>query len=135
MKTYQALARTIGALNRCLEWQEQGRGDYSEAIKNHEVTIAELLENFPHGSGFDNGTTLDTDDSTGEKLVFTTAYHHMNDGVYYDGWTQHIVTITPSLEMGYHIKVAGVNRNDIKSYIAEQFSYVLDSDVQETVKA
>lgn len=130
MKIYQALARTIGARLRCLEWAEQGR-DMTQAIQAHDEAIKTMMEDFPSGSGFDNGTEIDLDDSTGEKLVFTTAYHHMNDGGMYDGWTEHIVTVVPSLEMEYRLRIRGSDRNDIKDYIAEQFHACLDAEVQE----
>jgi hypothetical protein len=52
----------------------------------------------------------------------------MNDTGYYDGWTEHTVTVTPSFS-GINIRVSGRNRNDIKDYIHETFSYALRSDV------
>lgn len=102
-----------------------------DAVALHGDTIEELLSDFPSGSGFDNGTKLDLDDSTGEKLVFTTSYHHMNDGGMYDGWTDHVVTVEPSLEMGYRLKIRGSNRNDIKEYIADIFHSCLDAEVEQ----
>ena len=70
----------------------------------HEATIKRLVKDFmPSGSGFDAGTKLDLDLSHAERLVFTTSYHHMNDGGYYDGWTEHTVTVTPGFN-GSNIK-------------------------------
>lgn len=63
--------------------------------------------------------------STPNRIVIDTAFHHMNDGGYYDGWSEHSVIITPSLVWGYEIRVTGRNRNDIKDYIAETFQHAL----------
>lgn len=125
MKRYIQLAKAIGSLKRCQEAQ----ADNPEWIEKHSNAIDELCEALPSGSGFDSGSKLDLDASSGDKLVFTTAYHHMNEGGMYDGWTEHTVTVTPSFELGCHIKVSGPNRNEIRNYIDEQFSYVLDEDL------
>lgn len=125
MKRYQAISRALGALRRCeasgnQEWQAK-----------HSDAIDTLCDDLPSGSGFDSGSKLDLDESTPEKLVFTTAYHHINDCGMYDGWTEHKVILTPSLEMGCHLRVTGSDRNQIKDYIAEQFGYILEADVIE----
>lgn len=124
MKTYQVIARAIGARNRCeqtgnIEWQNRWQ-----------ARIAELVADFPSGSGFNNGTQLD-DSSTSEKLVFNTAFHHMDENGYYDGWTEHQVIVKPSLEMGFSLTITGRDRNEIKEYIAECFMAVLSNDAPE----
>lgn len=125
IKRYIAIAKAVGSYHRCLasgntEWQAK-----------HKDAIDELCSDLPSGSGFDNGSHIDLDQSTGEKLVFYTSFHHMDENGFYDGWTDHEVILTPSLEMGYRLKVTGTNRNEIKDYINEQFSYALDSDVEQ----
>jgi hypothetical protein len=97
----------------------------------HEDFANQLVEeHLPSGSGFDSGTKLDWDASHAEKLVFTTAFHHMDENGYYDGWTEHTVTVTPSLAHGFHMRISGRNRNDIKEYIGDTFREALDSDVE-----
>jgi hypothetical protein len=83
----------------------------------------------PHGAGFDAGTSLDESQSHADKVIFHTSFHHMNDAGYYDGWTEHTVTVTPSLIHGINLRVSGRNRNEIKDHIAESFDYILRSDV------
>lgn len=122
MKTYQALAHAIVARANCIaanntDWQAKW-----------EEQINDIVETFPRGSGFDNGTKLDPDMCSSAKLVFTTAFHHMNEGGMYDGWTKHSVTVTPDLAMGFHLAVGGRDRNDIKDYIAECFEYALNDE-------
>lgn len=120
-KLYELLASLINARQNCIdrnniEWRD-----------THEDSIIKLVERImPSGAGFDNGTKIDFDRSTDSRLEFTTAFHHMNDGGYYDGWTEHRVIITPSFIGGYDIRVTGRNRNDIKDYIAETFCHCLD---------
>jgi len=89
-----------------------------------------VKEHLPSGSGYDNGTQIDFQASTPEKLVFTTSYHHMNDVGMYDGWTEHVITVRPSLQHGIVLTVSGSNRNDIKDYIATTFAEALKSEVE-----
>jgi hypothetical protein len=116
---YLIIANAVQARANCItsgnkEWQAK-----------HEETIENIIkEQLPSGGGFDNGTQIDLNRSNGERLVFTTAYHHMNDGGYYDGWTEHAITVTPNFS-NIRIKVSGRNRNDIKDYIAEMFHNAL----------
>lgn len=103
------------------------------AINGHNVEIAErnkeeierLVKEFmPSGSGFDSGTTLNLDKSNRLKLTFETAFHHMNDNGYYDGWTHHSVIITPHFN-GFDLRVTGRDRNGIKDYIGDCFESAL----------
>jgi len=96
----------------------------------HEATIAHLVDDLmPSGSGFDNGTRIDLDRSHAEKLVFTTSYHHMNDGGYYDGWTDHVITVTPSFR-GVNIRVSGRNRNGLADIVFDTFDHALKTEVE-----
>ena len=100
-------------------------------VDRHEDTIESLVKDFmPSGSGFDSGTKLDLDASHADKLVFTTSYHHMNEAGYYDGWTEHTVTVTPSLQHRYNLRISGRNRNDIKDYMRQTFDQALQSDCE-----
>lgn len=132
MKIYKTLATVISARLNCLErWDTHGEG-YSKWIECHTEKIEELLECFPSGGGFDAGTQIDLDASTGERLVFTTAYHHMHDSGMYDGWTEHQVIVTPSLLHDFSITVKGRNKNGIKDFIGDCFHDVLAYDTTTT---
>lgn len=122
MKMYQKIANLILAINNC---KMSGNSEWES---NHRDTLDKLMEEFPRGSGFDSGTTLETW-SAPEKLIFTTAFHHMNENGFYDGWTHHEVRITPSLWQGYHIRITGKDKNNIKEYIMEVFDEVLNKEV------
>ncbi len=101
-------------------------------LRNKKGKINEVCRNhLPSGSGFNNGTNLDFDKSNPERLVFITAFHHMNGGGFYDGWTHHEVIVTPSLNTDFHLRVTGRNRNDIKDYIAETYHSCLDTEIEE----
>lgn len=121
---YQIIASMVDARLTCrarenIEW-----------FKRHEDAIENLVrEHLPSGSGFDSGTTIDLDKSTGEKLVFHTSYHHMTEHSYYDGWTEHDVVVIPSLIHKFITKITGRNRNDIKEHISETFAAALDIQV------
>jgi len=123
MKIYQEMAKACGAYHRCVksgntEWEAKWKALVQERIDDY----------FPHGSGFDNGTKIDLEASNDDKLVFTTAFHHMNDGGMYDGWTEHTVTVLPSLGLEFHLKISGRDRNGIKEHISEQFQMALSQE-------
>ena len=54
----------------------------------------------------------------------------MNENGYYDGWTEHTVTVTPSLQHAFSLRISGRNRNDIKDMMHESFNYALRTDVR-----
>jgi hypothetical protein len=111
MKTYEAFAQNA----RCLL--------DPRFVESAEARQERLLELLPSGSGFDCGTKfVSADDS---KIVFTTEFHHMNENGFYDGWTQHRVTVRASLSLGIDIVVSGRDRNGVKDYIAQAFSAVM----------
>jgi len=124
---YRQLASLLISRANCL------KDNNTEWHYRHAESIADLVQCYlPDGSGFDNGTEMDVERSTPDKLVFTTSYHHMNDGGMYDGWTSHTVTVRPSLAFGIEVKVSGSNRNDIKDDIWETFHYALTREVEQT---
>lgn len=118
---YSELAMLVQAYKNCIAshnevWQDR-----------HEERILSLVKEYlPSGSGFDCGTKLDIEASHGEKLVFTTSFHHMNEGGYYDGWTEHRIVCTPSFS-GVNLRISGRNRNEIKDYMHEVFYQALMS--------
>lgn len=120
MKTYKKIASLFAAIENCKktghkEWQEK-----------HESALADIEKNIlPCGGGFDSGTIILYDESTPEKIVLGTSFHHMNDGGYYDGWTQHKITIKPSLLFDITITISGRDKNGIKDYMADCFHGVL----------
>lgn len=99
------------------EWQEKWRD-----------RLDRLQDMLPSGSGIDNGTQIDFDKSSESKIILHTAYHHMNDGGYYDGWTEHTITIKPSFR-GIDVSIGGRNRNDIKDYLHDVFYHCLNDEI------
>ena len=128
MKLYEQLAQSLGSLRRC---ESKGVGNV-EWFWKHRETIERLArEHLPSGSGFDNGSTLNFDRSTPNRLVFDTAFHHMSDGGFYCGWTEHQVICTPDLALRFDIRVTGRNVRDIKGFIGDTFAHALNSDIPE----
>lgn len=145
---YSELAKAIQARKNCADRMEQLNPNAVSAsvqMKDNEYHqrktwfdkwsdhIDTLMQQMPSGSGFDNGTSIDLDASHAEKLVFTTAFHHMHESGMYDGWTDHVVTVTPSFS-GFNLRVSGRNRNDIKEYIADTFHEALNQTVEINVR-
>jgi hypothetical protein len=127
LRNYEQLAIAITAKRNCLKF---GSTEYTEQWDD---IIDEIMEDAPSGSGFDNGTIFDEEKSDETKLVFYTSFHHMNEGGYYDGWTDHTVTIRANFVIRWSMTVSGRNRNEIKEYIAETFNHFLNQEYTEKV--
>jgi hypothetical protein len=123
MKNYQKIASLLQAIINC---QKSNNQEWEE---KHTETIETIMQNSPSGSGFDNSTSLDFFKSTPEKLVFNTAFQHMDENGFYDGWSHHDVIATPSLASGFNLRITGKDRNEIKDYIAE----IMDSFLNEEI--
>lgn len=121
---YRAISSALAARINC-----EKNGNTEWHAKHAEKIKSLVKEHAPSGSGFDAGTKFDFDASTPEKLVFTTAYHHMHESGMYDGWTEHRVTVRPSLMYGYNLTISGRDRNGFKEYAHEVFSHFLSIEV------
>lgn len=121
---YSELASAIQARANCQE------SCNVEWLHRHEAWIDHLVKNcLPSGSGIDCGTSIDLEASHGERLVLGTSFHHMHESGMYDGWTEHVITVTPSFSGGFHLRISGRNRNNIKEYLHEEYSCALVQDV------
>lgn len=126
MQLYRKLATLVQAIDNCRNKLPPNK----EWAARHGDAIDELVrKHLPSGSGFDAGTVLIMERSTPERLVFEADYHHMNEGGYYDGWSEHEVIVTPSLASGFDLRVTGRNRDDIKAYIGEVFGDALTIEI------
>jgi hypothetical protein len=124
-KLYQRLASLVVAIENC---RTSGNAEWE---RRHKETLSDLVRaHLPHGSGFDNGTTIDLARSGENRLAFSTSFHHMNDNGFYDGWTEHDVVVVPSLAFGFTLKITGRDRRQIKDYIHDAFSEALSMDVE-----
>jgi len=124
-KVYQEIASRFNARTNC------EKRNNTEWHSKHEDAIDLLCKNFlPSGSGVNCGTKFDYDTSKDDKLVFIASYHHMNESGYYDGWTEHKITVTPSLQSSINLTISGRNCNDIKDYLHEIFHHDLTQDIE-----
>lgn len=119
-KVYKRLARTMGA--------RMTKGIDPVWFDKHGETIDKLMKDSPSGSGFDSGTTII---DHGKKLMFETSYHHMNENGFYDGWTEHTITVIPDLVLDFTLSISGRNKRDIKDYVYEVFETWLNSDTED----
>ena len=116
MKLYQAIVQ-----NHRLENDPMFRDD----TRVHD-RVDRILACLPRGSGIDAGTTIVS--VTDKQIVLTAGYHHMNEGGYYDGWTEHTIRVRPSLMLGMTVTVSGPNRNNIKDYLQELYMRVMEQE-------
>jgi len=126
MKTLiEKIAGTVQAMNNCI------------AVKNeiwehrHRETISQIEANdLPSGSGINSGCEIDLSNTTKDKVIIKTSFHHMDEHGGYDEWTEHNVTIRPQFN-GIDIKISGKDKNGVKEYLAELFNEVLTNETQE----
>lgn len=109
------------SLQRAEYWEKNGNLKTAQDIRDALQTW--VKRNAPRGSGIDSGTTLDLDKSHSERVVLSTAFHHMDENGYYDGWTYHTVAAKASLMYKVLITVGGKNRNDIKNYLYQVYEH------------
>lgn len=121
----QSLIATIATVNQALmNSHDRGNHEWLQRWQDHLVALYTLL---PSGAGIDNGTSVDSVTET--RIVLSCDFHHMNDQGSYDGWTEHVITVTPGFT-GIDIRVGGRNRNNIKSYLADTYHECLTSLVE-----
>lgn len=135
MKVYQKLANLVHAVANTInsgnkQWQDR-----------HEDAIAKVMQTAPSGSGIDSGTKFEVDEQmtiqkdfkvkARETLSFFVEFHHMDQHGCYDGWTQHTITVRPSLLFGFTLTISGRDRNAIKDYLHEVYDTWLTSEWKE----
>jgi len=120
MNVIQNIAATLDTLRRS-DWQHEASQD----------ALDQLVKNYlPSGSGIDSGCSIDLDKQKPGRIVIHCEFHHMDEGGYYDGWTQHSIIVTPCFGHWPDIRVTGRNRNDIKEYLGDLFYHFLDRPIQ-----
>ena len=121
IKRFEGLARILDAKRSNIE---KGNLVFSDTFDNR---IDEYMDGAPSGAGWNEGTKLG--EWNGRTIVFFGSFHHMDEYGGYDGWTEHIIKVKPSLAYGFDLTISGKNRNEIKDYLAEMFSTWLDEEV------
>lgn len=124
-KLYLRIATLVNAIKNC---ERDGNAEWAE---KHGERLAALKEFLPSGSGFDNGTQIDFDQTIPEKLVLETSFHHMDEHGGYDGWTDHRIIVTASLLFGFKIRITGRDKRQIKDYIHDAFHDALSREVEQ----
>lgn len=125
MKVYKRIANLLLAINNC---EESGNREWYE---KHQQSIEEIMGTAPSGSGFDNGTRFIQSESFPNRLLFTFSYHHMNEVGFYTHWSEHRITVTPSLAFGFDMKITKDKASNLdRDYFFETFEFWLNSEVE-----
>ncbi len=123
---YKHIASALIAIENCR------KDNNHEWLIRHNSRLDHIERNYlPSGSGVDSGTKIDREKSRENRIVLTTAFHHMNEQGCYDGWTEHDIIITPDLFCDFSVRVTGRNRNDIKDYLGGVFSSDLSEEIDD----
>ena len=95
-----------------------------------------IEDQLPSGSGFDNGTRVVWEESSRNKVVLETSYHHLNENGFYTHWTEHRIIITPDLPFGFKMDTSGDDNVSgmFYDYLADLFYDVLNSEAETPVR-
>ena len=122
MLLFRELATLVAAKKNC---EKAGN---TEWYSRHTDRLLQLVKEYmPSGSGVDNGTQLDIDNSSASKLEFLIAYHNMNEAGYYDGWLYFRAIVTGSLTADFDLQIIGKGQ-DLRDYIYDLISDALRSE-------
>ena len=127
-KVYKHLAMTLLARNNCVEssnkeWEERHEDTLDKIEKNH----------LPSGSGFDSETIFNKSQSKPEKLILHTSFHHMDGNGSFNGWSEHMITVTPSLVFGIEIEITKDDdyRKEMKENYKEAIKGLGEKEIEE----
>jgi hypothetical protein len=126
------MARTAIAWNNCIK----SNNEYWS--QKHNDTMMKLLDELPHGSGIDGSWWIELEDCNEERLVFGCWYHHMNENGMYDGGTDFVVTVRPSLSFGFNIKITGKfpkRYRETRDYLVEIIDAALHMELEKKEEA
>lgn len=124
MKNYQELARTFQAWINCVD----AKNELWEG--KHKENIEKIMKNFPQGSGIDNGSKLDYEESKEDRLVINSSYHKMDGNGYYIGWFDFKIIITPSLMFGTNVAIESKMDVYDEQYLVDLFDYFLHEECE-----
>lgn len=124
MDVAQAIAIATQAAHNCADTNNEWLDRWHDRLNYIERNC------LPSGSGFDSGTTIDREASNDSRIVLNTSFHHMDDVGYYDGWSEHKVTIRGKITGWYIASISGRDRNGIKDYIADTLHSYLSQTIE-----
>lgn len=100
-------------------------------MHNHLADLEALERELPSGSGIDNGTKIDIENSEEDvKLVIDCGYHHMDENGYYDGWCDYTITVRPTfsgiwVDVDCNSPYYVLEYPGTTEYLAETYRYAL----------
>ncbi len=125
---YRHIASSVQALKTCQQTPVNEFG-----VRIHSDALEQFEQLLPSGSGIDCGTKINLEKSTAKALWFSFSYHHMNESGMYDGWSEHELVVTPSLQFGIDLRITGRDRNQIKDYLYEVYQHALTDEIDSEV--
>ena len=121
-KLYRKIARTLQAIENCRA------SNNAEWLEKHQATLTAYDAALPSGSGIDNGSHI-LPDSKPDRIRISADFHHMDDAGGYDGWTEHVVIVKPTLLSDFDLSITGRNRNSIKEYLHDVYAEDLAQEI------
>ena len=118
---YQQFSSLICARQSCIHTGNE------KWLQEHERRINKLIDLLPHGSGIDYDYFFDFEKSTRDKIIFSNAFHVMDEYGYYDGIIDFTIVVKPSLLFDFDLLIKGKfgNNQDLKEYLYDTYDYAL----------
>lgn len=113
------LASLVQARANC---EKSGNAEW--LARHTDALVAIERNHLPHGSGIDNGVTVDLDASSSVRLVLRVPFHCMDPNGFYDGWREYRVVVRPAFD-GITVDVHGRDYNGLKEYLGGLFHHAL----------
>ena len=109
---------------RCIETNNR------EWVHNHEMKLTEIeSQNLPHGSGIDNGCSINHEKSNKDKVVIDFDFHVMDENGFYDGWVNFKAVAKPVFD-GIEVRIIGKDTHFLKDYLQNLFCHVLTNEIE-----
>lgn len=116
--------REISSLLQAIENCKESENNEWEA--RHRQALDSIAGILPSDSGFDSGSKV-SDESTPERVVIETSFHHMDECGSYTYWSTFSVIITASLLYGLSIDLDGLEEGDESDQLADHVHQVFSS--------
>jgi hypothetical protein len=133
MKNYQFLAqecKNLKSNNNKIQ-----KGEFQERLLT-------AMKSFPHGSGFDGESSVNTDLSTHDKIVIGFDFHPMNEDGYYEEWLRlRLIVSSTLLQYAFDIKLQQrtttrwITRKDgLADYLLDTINFWLEEEVNKETR-
>lgn len=111
---YRIMAKCLGALEHC---RVNGNSEWHDVWQE---LLNRAVEHLPQGGGFDDYPKIVEGRTKTNRLVFSGAYHKMDDVGFYVGWVSYNIIVFPDFVSGFRLSLKGP-LGDLREFILDAF--------------